>query len=302
MSNWMLKSALVLASVSAFSAPRFDQVAKKSTSPRWCGETALATTISSTTYQGDGFAGPAYTLFNPSLLPPDGSFSLVGLKLKEIVSWKEMVSLELSGAYSHSLGGSTGERQSRGAAAALPAALGVWDADARLFATISLDRSRSVCIEPAVGFALIGADLKTAFEDMPLKNWEQLLFYGPTAGLYMRLSLAPRVSLRVGGNYMASRLRVKKYRSGNEDYYAPGTYAGKYSYRSRRGGLGALVELKYDWKSWVQLHTSVDWQSWSAGGKPANYGGPTTTAYTQATVATPMLSRLQFSWGANFTY
>lgn len=300
MTNWIVRSTLILATAGPLSLSWSQP--QETIRPTWSGETTLSTTIASTAYRGSGFAGQNYLINREAYSPAEGSFSTAGLLLKQSGSWKEWVSLEFCGAYSHSLGGMANQW---GRLYALPASLALWDVSSSLYASIPLDGTRSLCIEPALGFALVAANLTAAYRSMPRKNWERLLFYGPTAGLYVRLALSPKVSLRVGGNYMASRLRIKNYWSGfayTSYFNDPGAYAGKYGYRSRRGGLGALVEVKYLWKSWVQLNASVDCQSWSAGGKPANYGGPRLTYVYPTTTTTPMLSRVRFSWGADFTY
>jgi len=301
MSNYTLKSALVLTSVSLFGGPWSNSTTpQQAQRPEWSGETTLSTGIASITYRGSGIPGPNYNYNTLASSPAEGSFSTVGLQLKENVSWREWISFELTGAYSRSLGASANDYSDYYDYNALPASLDLWDASSNLSSPIPLDHLRSVCIEPAVGFGLVAANLKAAYANMPTKNWEQLMFYGPTAGLYMRLCLSPKVNLRVGGSYMASRLRIKKYWPGDNN--PAGSFAGTHAYRSRRGGLGALAELKYLWKSWVQFHASIDYQSWSAGGKPANYNGPVGAFQVQATTTTPMLTRLRFSWGANFTY
>lgn len=267
----------------------------------WYGESSCSATISSAEYQGCGMAGthPTTTGYIRAENYGRGEFSLLGAELRQMVGWKEWLSLELSGGYSSSLGGaasSLGDDIGYGILDALPARLSLWDADVVAFTSLALDKTRSVFIEPAVGFALVVANMRAATKAMPLKNWESLSFYGPTFGLYMRLFLTPRASLRFGGGYMASRLRMKSYTSVDSYYLSPGELKSRGNLHARRHSLLARIRLDYRWNSSIAFHTTIEGQSWSAG------GGAPGRNYLDQKATTPMLSRTRLVWGADFTY
>lgn len=282
----------------------------------WYGESALSATVSSVKYQGSGRAGvfpysATGAIGQPIESPGRGGFSLLGAEIKETLGWKQWFSLEIIGAYSRSLGATasrTGDdwaTSNRAWRSGCPARLSLWDLSVSAFTSLALDKSKSIFIEPSVGYSYLLANMGAAVWNNPIQEWEKLKFSGPTLGLYMRLFATPKIGFRVGGGYMASRLSIEKFNPAgiNTDAfpYDPG-FVGKHSYKTRRHGLKGLVRIDYLWKSWVNIHAALDYQSWSAGGFPADGPGFFGASLYGNTVTSPMLQRYRLVWGADFTY
>jgi len=218
----------------------------------------------------------------------------LGIEARQSIGWREWFSLELNGSYGGSLNGSGG-----GFPNAIPASLSLWDLGLEASTSIALDSVGSVYIEPSIGYGWLVANMRAAVALLPRKNWVRTDAYGPSAALYMRLFLTKRISVRFGSKYQASQLRTKSYASGRGSLPA-GMLVDKRHSRARRHSLGALMGFDYAWRSWINLHAAVDYQSWSAGGAPQsmnrNY-----QFNDQATMA-PRLERTRFTWGVDFAY
>jgi len=274
----------------------------------WHGSSEIAPTITFAKYRGSGFTGSYYSTFASSIFGPyagdnaaAGEFSLAGIEMRQSAGWNEWFTLDLYGSYAQSSVAS-GESSNSFFPQDLPASLSLWDMGAEAFTSISLDQQKEVWLEPAIGYSQVNANMKIATAGNPKENWERLKFYGPTAGLYLRLLLSSKISLRMGGGYMASTLKVKKYAQGPittyYNYpYSAGRLMGTYRFHNRRHGLFGLARLDYLWKSWVRFYSKVDYRSYSSGGANETYD-----IYGTISTAVPLLARVRFSWGVDFAY
>lgn len=222
--------------------------------------------------------GPSisYTCFTSSL-SDSAKNSLVGLSLRESVAWRRWAVLDIKGAYALSVGGEalSSSLYLRNS----PARIYTWDADALLYTSISVEKMQTVFLEPAIGFSSIGAHMRRMESD-DMRKWTKIKCYGPSLGFYMRLFLAPKFSLRVGGSYIAAQ-------ASQTTYDTNGIFDEKRTFRARRHGLSALFRTDYKLRDWIGLFAGIDYQSWSSG---IDEDG----VYS--------LKRTRLSWGAECRY
>lgn len=270
----------------------------------WHGSSEIGPTITFANYLGTGRTGPYIYTANSTRVgvnSAEGEFSLAGFEAKQSVGWREWFTLNLFGSYAQSSVAASDWNAFFQRNSAAPSSLLLWDIAAEAFTSLALDSHKAVWLEPAIGYSFVGANMKNAPLDNPKARWEELKFRGPTLGLYLRLLLSSKVSLKMGGGYMASQLNIKKYSKGVATTlypYTAGRLMGSYHFHNRRHGLFGLARLDYLWKSWVRFYSAVDFRSYSSGGTAEQYG----TDPNSPSTAVPTLSRLRFSWGFNFAY
>lgn len=236
----------------------------------WHGASEISPAISYTNYQANHY----YT-------QGSGESSLLGLNFQQSVGWKNLATLDFTAAFATSLGARASDGQD-----SISAHIYTWDIGSTLYTSLGLERTRTVFLEPALGFSALIANMCDMI-DGDMQRSSRLTYQGPSVGLYMRFFPLSHFGVRVGGMYMMARLRNVVYpeSGGDEPQFVMKATA-------RRHGLLAALHLDYQLRHWVTLTLGIEQQSWSSGGKfQAQYGN-----------LNPYFRRTRLSWGAKFNY
>lgn len=252
----------------------------------WHVESEVAPSISYASFQTGAFSLTSNYHYNEN----SGEFSLLGLGFKQSVGYKKWINADLGATFAHSVGaeGSAGY-------STIGARLYTWDLSSLFYTSIAIERTQTVFLEPALGFSALVANMRNMFDNLNydnMKRWARLTYYGPSIGLYMRFLPAPKISIRVGGSYMATRLSYKEY--DQEGNLFPGAQ-GSGNTGARRHGLLGLLRFDYQLRDWVNLLMSVEYQSWSNSIRDFE------STYIPPNFA-PYFQRTRISWGAQFKY
>lgn len=212
---------------------------------------------------------------------PSGGFSMFGVEFEHTLGWSHWISLDMFGGYGVSVGGeSTGLITS-------PTKAETYDLGASLYTSIPCTRERRLFIEPMVGFFALKASTKDNLVILndPNNAWVDLRFWGPMAGLFLRMNPIDRFMVRVGGAYLMPRLWEKTYPFTGESPVVS-------KLRGARAGSLASLSLSYEATSALSLYVKLDYQFYATDGG--------STAQRQS--YRPHLARSRFSWGTSFSY
>jgi len=204
--------------------------------------------------------------------------SLTGLGITQSFRYGQSACLRFYGAYSRAVAGAGGGIYSG------PSVRGsIYDVTGEFALTLAADDLRRVCFEPFAGYALLDAYMTLQAGPSPEREpWDHIRFYGPIAGLTLRLQPVQSLELGAKLGFVRSHLWDKQQSmtksKGNNRLYA----------------VVSSMRLDYNVTETLSTHASVDYQGWSAASQRLTNGGEVSAA--------PYLKRISIGFGARMAY
>lgn len=238
------------------------------TASGWYGENdANITTSQFSAPTADGSTG------GPSGATLKLNSSQFGLELKQTIGYKNLITLDILGGFSHSLGSTTNtygfSMNNR-----------ILELRATCYSSLNLTKERDIFIEPALGYECLKQTQDPKAGPFIDKATYKKVYCGPSLGLYVRFYPQKKLSLRAGSRYIMTRLKVSKSAEDESESIGSNIWTGA------QHGLGTTIDLNYAVRSWVGFNLGLEYQSFSAS----------KSIFEQYT------ARTLVRWGANFCY
>jgi len=210
---------------------------------------------------------------------PEGQFSVFGVEFNQMLGFGHWVSLDLYGGFGVSLGGVAYE------GIAFPGKMKTYDLGASLYSSLPCTKDQRLFIEPTVGFfgLKLNARENLDFSGYPGHKWVDLRYWGPMAGLFLRMMPLDKFEVRVGGAYLMPRLWEKVYGLDREQRL--------YQFHGARSGLLAALSLSYEATDSFSLYVKLDYQTLGTSGGPVD-----------GDVLIPHMFRSRLVWGSSLSY
>lgn len=208
---------------------------------------------------------------------PGGRFSLFGVEFKQSLGWENWVCGELFGGYGISIGAMT----TPNAIIAAPAKIQTYDLGVTLYTSLPCTKDQRLFVEPLLGFFALKVSAKDNLEVLGIsgQNWIDLRYWGPMAGVFLRMVPLEKLEVRVGGAYLMPRLWERQNQYVNHLH-------------GHRSGALALLSLSYKASDALAFYVKLDYQAYGTSGSASSPGIP----------LVPYLFRSRLAWGASFTY